>query len=456
VSTLTHKKEILEEALSFQGDLVHLLEEPLPKGIRSTLYYCVILAVAALLVSIAFKVDVVVQGPGKLTYDAPPIVLQPFEHAVLKTLEVRPGDVVKKGQTLATLDPTFAKADLTSYEDRERILHAQIARMECEANGTPYRADAADGQSGVLQSEIYFQRTTEYQYRIKALTATIEQSEAGLKRIEQEKENLSKQLEIAASIETMQEGLLKAKTNSQLEFLAAKSSRLKTERDFQDATDRLVEKKHELQTAQAQKDSFIQEWRRSLLEDLIKQRSDETQVAAALSKSSKINSMVVITAPADGIVLDIANRSAGSVLRESETLIVLAPTDAPLMTEVELSSTDIGDVAIGDSVLVKVDAFPFQRYGGLEGKIRSISHESHNLSSESADLESVAYKRSVRGGSHRVTVELASNRMPGLPASRNLFPGMTASGEVHVGKRRLINYLLDPLLRGLRESFRET
>ncbi|MEA3211418.1 MAG: rane fusion protein hemolysin [Chthoniobacter sp.] len=455
VSIFTFQKNILDAALPFQGDLTHLLEEPLPKGIRSTIYYCVFLAVVSMAVSILFKVDVVVQGTGKLTYDGPPIVLQAFERTVLRSLLVKPGDTVHKGQILATLDPTFAQADLTALDERRKLVHAQVKRIEGEAYGTGYQPESSDGQAGLLQSELFLQRANEYQSRIKAFSETIEESEAGLLRIGAEREILKQQLAIATSVEGIQENLWKSKTNSQLEFLGARSSRLISERDFQDSVDRLVEKQHQLNTAQAQKESFVQEWRRTLLEDLTKQRSEESQLDAALTKSSRINSLVVISAPADGIVLDIANRSVGSVLRETEPLIILAPTDAPLLCEMELGSSEIGEVAVGDPVLIKIDAFPYQRYGGLSGRIRSISHESHVSGGNALDLEAVANKRAVHGGSHRVAVELESCRMEHLPPNRTLFPGMTSTGEVHIGKRRLINYLLDPLLRGLRESFRE-
>lgn len=449
------KKRILDEALPFQGELVHLLEEPLPKGIRSTLYYCVILATAALLVSIFFKVDVVVQGTGKLTFDSPPIVLQAYERAVLRSLEVKPGDRVKKGQILATLDPTFAQADFTAIEERGKLIRSQVKRMECEATGTPYEADALDGAAGSLQAEIFAQRAAEYKFRIKALTEKIEESEAGLAGIQAARENLEKQLAIADSIESMQESLVKSKTNSQLELLGAKTSRLRTDREFRDAGDRLVEKRHQWENAQAARESFVQEWRRTLLEDLSRQRSEQLQIEAALTKSARIRSMVEIVAPADGVVMDLANRSVGSVLRDTEAIVILAPTEAPLLCEMEIGSSDIGGIALGDLVLVKVDAFPYQRYGGLTGTVRSVSQESHVSGGNSPDLESVGSKRVLQGGAHRVAVELGSCRMERLPAGRTLFPGMTASGEVHVGKRRLISYLLDPLLRGLQESFRE-
>ena len=455
MAIFSSKQNIVDEALPFQGDLVHLVEEPLPKGIRSTLYYCVSLALVCLVVSVCLKVDIVVQGPGKLTYDGPPIVLQAFERAILRSLHVRPGDTVKKGQELATLDPTFAQADLGALEQRKKLIHAQVKRLECEAYGHSYEPEPLDGQAALLQAEILDQRNSEYKSRIRALSETIEEAEAALLRIRSEREVVSEQLAIASAIEGIQDSLLKSKTNSQLEFLGAKTSRLAIEKESRDAADRMVEKRHQLEAALAQKESFVQGWRRTLLEELTVQRSEESQIDAALTKSSKINSLVVIAAPADGIVIDVAGRSVGSVLRETEALVVLAPSDVPLLCEMELGSSDVGSVAIGDSALIKVDAFPYQRYGGLDGKIRSISHESHVLGGDASGLESMANKRGIQGGSHRVTIELADSRLMCLPPNKSLFPGMTSSGEIHIGKRRLINYLLDPLLRGLRESFRE-
>jgi HlyD family secretion protein len=169
-----------------------------------------------------------------------------------------------------------------------------------------------------------------------------------------------------------------------------------------------------------------------------------------------MNALITITAPEDGVVLDIANRSVGSVLRDAEPLVILIPTTVPMISEIQLSSSAVGEASVGDKVLLKVDAFPFQRFGGLHGRIRSISFESH-AGGMPGDMESVANKRAVGGGGglHRVAIELDSQRIDRQPANRSLFPGMTVTAEIHLGKRRLINYLLHPLLRGLGESFRE-
>ena len=447
---------ILPEALTYQGALTHLLQEPLPPGLRGTIRWCGALIGLALLISILFKVDVVVAGQGKLTYDGPPIVLQPFERAVLRSLLVKPGDTVSKGQVLATLDPTFSQADLSALESRSKMTRALLRRLECESTGAAYKPDSEDGDAGQLQLEIHRQRLAEYSSRIRALEETLGETQSGINRVQGDIRNFEEQLQISRQMEEMQEKLYKFKTNSQLEYLAARGNRLRAEREFQEATERLVELRHRSETVQAQKDGFLQEWRRMLFEELNRQRAEQVQLDSSRTKLERVNNLIVISAPEDGVVLDIANRSVGSVLREAEPLVILIPTSVPLISEIQLGSSSVGEAAVGDLVLIKIDAYPFQRYGGLKGRIRSISHESH-AGGGAADLESVANKRAsgAGGGMHRVAIELETTRPERLPDHRKLFPGMTVTGEIHLGKRRIINYILMPLLRGLNESFRE-
>jgi HlyD family secretion protein len=290
---------------------------------------------------------------------------------------------------------------------------------------------------------------------MRAFDEMLAETNAGVSRTTADIRNLEEQLKISGTVEKMQESLLKLNTNSKLEYLTAQNNRLRAEREFQEATDRLVELGHRLKTVEAQKDGALQEWRRNLFEELTRQRAERALVETSLTKLERVNSMIAITAPEDGVVLDIANRSVGSVLRDAEPLVILIPTSIPMISEIQLSSASVGEASVGDAVLIKVDAFPFQRYGGLHGKIRSISFESH-AGGAASDLESVANKRAVgAGGLHRVAIELDAPRLPKQPANRYLFPGMTVSAEIHLGKRRLINYVLHPILRGLGESFRE-
>jgi len=335
-----------------------------------------------------------------------------------------------------------------------KAVRAQVSRLEAESTLIPYSPNSEDGDSGALQFQIFLQRSTEYKARLRAFDEMSGETSAGLARTEADIKNLEEQLKISRAIEKMQEKLFKFNTNSQLEFFNAQNNRLRSEREFQEASDRLIELQHHYETVQAQKDGYIQEWRRTLLEELTRQKAERAQIDASLTKLSRVNSMIVITAPADGVVLDIANRSVGSVLRGAEPLVILIPTSIPLISEIQLGSSSVGEASVGDDVLIKVDAFPFQKFGGLKGKIRSISFESHS-GAASVDMESVANKRAASGGFHRVAIELEDTRLPRLPKNRALFPGMTVTAEIHLGKRRLIQYLLNPILKGFQESFRE-
>jgi HlyD family secretion protein len=382
-------------------------------------------------------------------------VLQPFEHAVLRSLSVRPGDVVKKGQVLATLDPTFSQADLSALESRSKAVRSQIRRLEAESTNTTYVPSPADGEAGLLQLEVHNRRIAEHQARLRTLDETLAETKAGLSRTTSDIKNLDEQLKISSTVEKMQESLLKLNTNSKLEYLNAQNNRLRAEREFQEATDRLVEGGHKLKAVEAQRQGAVEEWKRAAFEELTRQRAEQAQVEASLTKIMRMNALISITAPEDGVVLDIANRSVGSVLRDAEPLVILIPTSIPMISEIQLSSAAVGEASVGDKVLIKVDAFPFQRFGGLHGHIRSISFESH-AGGAPGDMESVANKRAVgAGGMHRVAIELESPRIDRQPANRSLFPGMTVTAEIHLGKRRLFNYLLHPILRGLGESFRE-
>jgi HlyD family secretion protein len=156
------------------------------------------------------------------------------------------------------------------------------------------------------------------------------------------------------------------------------------------------------------------------------------------------------------VVLDVARRAVGSVVREAEPLITLVPSHAPLVAEVIVSSSDIGYAAPGDHVILKVDAFPYQRHGFIEGRLLSISEESFSPGSRGATASGEgAAMPSVGGAVHRARIALTNTKLENLPENAHLIPGMTLSAEIMVGKRSVISYFLHPITRGLGESMRE-
>jgi hemolysin D len=445
-------RKVLPAAISFQTDLEEVVEELPPRFLRASHYFAAALFAIVLLIAGLIPVEMVVQGSGQLTTDTPPLLLQPIERAIVREIKVRPGDVVTKGQLLATLDPTFAEADMASLVAQERTLKAQLRRIEAEQAGQPFTLPASPDANEMLQDALYRQRQSQYASRINAFDEEINRAEASIQTIEGNRDFFAKQLTIAEDVENMRSSLWKSKLASKLQYLDAQSLRLRAARDHRDSVDRIAELRHIVQSKRADRQAFIDEWRRALLEDLITKRTEAARLTESLVKAAKLRDLVRLIAPEDGVVLEVAKRSVGSVLREAEPLITLVPSGAPLIAEIMIGSSDVGYTKFGNAVAVKVDAFPYQRHGMLDGRLASVSEASF---SSQTDSETPSQRRPTSSAFHRARVELPKTQLERMPDGARLIPGMTVSVDIKVGSRSVLSYFLNPVTRGLDESMRE-
>jgi HlyD family secretion protein len=435
-----------------QPDLEDTLAETPSRLLRDTHYVALALFATLVLVASLVKVDMIVAAPGRLVADSPTIVVQPLQISIVREMRVKAGDIVHKGDVLAKLDPTFTQADKAVLTAQHDALQARIARLEAESNDAPLQWEAATADQ-LLELTLYRQRRSEYESRLHAFDEDTLRFKAAMAAAQESRDSLTQQLEIARKIEAMRAKLYKQQYGSELNYMDAQVVRMRTERDYQDATNRLDEAQHFLNSTQADRQAFIDGWRRQGLEELAKTRADATAVAESLAKAVRMNDLVVLTAPEDGIVLEVAKRSVGSVLQEAEPLVTMVPTSAALIAEVMINSADVGYTKLGDEVAIKVDAFPYQRHGLLQGRLRAIGEDS--VSTNSAMGAAPGSALPVPGVVHRSQVELGSTELRDLPAGTRLIPGMTLTAEVKVGSRSVISYFLYPLMRGFNESIRE-
>lgn len=440
---------IAAEAVAFQDPLEAVVAEAPPALLRGLHWMVAGLFVALLLVAALTRVDVVVAGSGRLAPDAPPIVLQPMERAVIREIRVRPGEVVRRGQVLAVLDPSFAEADRAALAGQRRALAAQLARLDAELAGTA--PPAASDADGTLQAELQMQRRALLDTRLAALEEEMRGQAAAIRTLEESDAALAEQVAIARDVEALRARLLEGQIGSRLQFLEARARRLAAEQQRDQDRGRLRELRHALAQKRAERQGFLDDWRRGAMEDLARVRGDLARVEESLAKATRLAELTVIAAPADGTVLEVARRSAGSVLREAEPIVTMVPAGAPLIAEVLLRSADIGHARPGDRVVVKVDAFPSQRHGTLEGRLRAIAQDSRSLRPGAEDGDAPG----AGGAMHRAQVTLDPPALRGLPEGAVPTPGMTVTAEIHVGARSVLSTFLLPLLRGAAESLRE-
>nr|WP_246776279.1 HlyD family type I secretion periplasmic adaptor subunit [Bradyrhizobium sp. CCBAU 53351] len=433
----------------FQSDAAEIEQLTPPRLGRVTLYCVVALIAAAITFACVSRVDMIVTAQGKLITTNPNLVVQPLETSVIREIPVKAGDFVNRGDVLAVLDPTFSQADLAQLRGRLAGLDATIDRLRAELDGTEYGAEATANDDQALQRRVFLQRRATYDLQIQNYDAQIASAQANLKTAQNEEGVLAERLDTMQSIEAMRNALMAKEVGSRLNFLLSRDARLDVESSLARVRGSIVDNRHRLDKARADQKVFAAEFRRAAYQELVEALPKRDGTAEELKKAELRRQLIVLHAPADAVVLDIANRTVGSVVREAETLFVLVPRDETLRAEVNVEGRDIGQVTVGQTVRVKFEAFPFQKYGTAAGEVGVISRDSFSpdAKAEGARRSSAPY--------YRVLIDLRDTHLR-LPSERvRLMPGMAVTAEMKVGQRRVISYFLYPLLRGLDESIRE-
>lgn len=434
--------------VEFLPDADEIERRPLPASARITLHVLGAALCAFLVWASVSEIDVAVVARGQLVTPMPNLLVQPLETSIIQSIDVRIGQVVKKGDRLAALDSTFAAADEAQLQTRLESLNNQVERLQSEL-GQGETAKAGDDADSRLQVQLYEERQSNYRAQQTKLQETLARLRASMATNRKDQELLTARVKSLREIETMQEKLVAMNFGARASLLSAQEKRLEVERDMQLAKNREQELRRELAAAEADRAAFNTGWRQKAMEDLLNTMRERDSVQEQLKKGEKRRNLVVLTAPSDAVVLSIAKVSQGSVIKEAEPLFTLVPLDAELEAEVRIDSLDVGYVKVGDPTRLKLDAFPFQQHGALSAEVRTISEDAFRRDANSPALEPGmdAYYIS--------RVKLGKGKLKKLAEKARLLPGMTLSAEIVVGKRSIISYLLWPLTKALDEAMGE-
>jgi HlyD family secretion protein len=434
----------------FQSDAIEIESRPPPRIARLTLYGVTALIVSAIAWASLSRVDEIVTAQGKLVTTDPTIIVQPLETSIIRSIDVSSGDIVTKGQTLATLDATFSQADVNQKRSQYAALDTQVQRLEAELSGTDYTLAPGHTAEQALQAQLFGQRRAFYVAQLQNFDQQIAGQIAALTSSRDEELVLRERRENLGLIEDARKKLYERQTGSLLNLLGSRDARLEVDASLARVTGDATVASHTLAKLRADRQAFIEDFRRATVEQLVELRGERDAVKEDVTKMELRRTMVALTAPADAIVLDLAQRSIGSIVREAEPLLTLVPLGVPLEAEVSIDTRDIGRLSTGEAARIKLDAFPFQKFGTAAGRIRTISPDAiQQPRGEQAEGPAAApvYKA-------RIALQTDGLRQDGAQAIQ-LLPGMTVTAEIQVDSRTVISYFLYPLIRGLDESLRE-
>ena len=448
VTSLAHKALTVVRQFQSETDAIREDSEPLAARVTTFILAGFMLCMVGLMCFT--QIDrVVTSVGGKIVPTQQINVFQALDQSIIRTIDVREGQEVGKGQQLASLDPTFAAADVKQLQLQIIGLNTQTARDEALLAGQtlvyPDGSDPDVRKYQELNKSYYDQQVAQYKSQLASFDAKISQTQTTIQKYQADEDAYHQRSDIAQKIEGMRQTLADHGSGSQLNLLISQDQHIDLVRNLDFDHNSLVEAQHTLASLIADKQSFIQQWNTNLSQDVVAARGALDTAKAQLEKAAKHEDLVRWTATEPSIVLTVANLSAGSVLKGGDALFTLMPINTPLEAEIRIASRDIGFIRPGDSCILKIDAFNYQEHGTAQGTIRWISDGAFT-SDDSGQVVDAYYKA-------RCSIDATNFR--NVPAKVPLIPGMTLTGDIKVGTRSVAMYALSGVLRGFNESMRE-
>lgn len=435
-SRMADEIAFLPSALSLQETPPH----PAPRRLAWTL---MALFLAALIWSIVGEVDIVAVAPGRIIVSDRTKVIQPLEVSVVRRVLVKDGDRVKVGQVLVQLDPTIASADKANVEEQLSAAISEEQRTAVILDALVHGAKNID-QERVEGASNRLQLLSEWQ-EIGAKLAKHD-AEAALRRAEMNTVQASV-AKLDATIPMAREresDFKKLVGNGYMSGHATQDKtreRIEMERDLATERARLATALSALKDAEQSKNTYRTEALRMLNDRNAAATTRHFQLKADHRKADQREQLTVLRAPVDGVVQQLAIHTTGGVVTEAQPLMIVVPDTAQVTAEVSVANQDIGFVNAGQVVEVKLETFPYTKYGTVPAKVTIVTAD--------------AVTDEKKGSYYPATLEFSKKDMLIDGKLVALSPGMNITAEIKTGHRRIIEYMLSPIQRATDESLRE-
>lgn len=428
------------EATEFLPDLIAIDRKPPSRLARALLWVLLGLLCALVVGAWHGRVDVVVVAPGQFVPGAGTLPVQPVTAGVVRAVLVQEGSRVEVGDPVLELDATAARVELTRIEQALGRAEDQLATLERALNAPVPNSAAmapaswADSSQGRLVASL----RAEHRNRLRALAAEEAAHAASLRAHQAELQRLERMLPLAAEEARALRVLLDRGLLARPAWHQAERQRMTLATDLAAARHRSSALASRGRRLQADRSALKAGYRRTLLERLTAAEAQQAELRQLEIEAKQHLRWAMLRAPATGIVHRLAVTAPGAVVAAGQPVAEIVPAQAELEIECWLAQADSARVELGQSVSIKVDAFPFTDHGVLNGELIRVGANVQ----EHATLGSV-YPLRVR----QRTAEAPTTIVPR--------PGMALRAEMHLGTRRLVDYLLEPVLAAGREVLRE-
>ena len=457
------KSRVPKDHLEFLPANLEILETPSsPKASLFLWVLCVMLA-SALLWSWFAHLDIFAVAKGKIQPSGRSKIVQTLDPGKIRTINVTNGARVKAGEIVLELDPTDSEADKKTLEGQLEWLNAEVVRRTAaiEAvntqNDTPEIVFPATVSEGVQLREksAFYADLGQYIAGRESLVAQRGQQVAMQERL---KGSIQAREKLIASLNErvgMKEALVSLQSGTRSSVIDALQTMQGEQTNLAYDRGQLLEAQAGTLASERKVVQLKQEFVAKQTQEFLDSQRKRSDVLQALVKAEAKETRTKLRAPIDGYVQQLLVTTVGQVVTTGQPLMVVVPSDGVFEVEALVENQDIAFIRLGQEAIIKVDSFPFTRYGSIKGTVKRISPDavdqrdagmtSETNTQRNANANTISGVSQVQNLVYPVTVELSSLSIYADGRDVPLGPGMTVTVEVKTGDRRVIDYLLAPL-----------
>jgi hemolysin D len=459
------------DRLEFLPAALEIVETPGPPLGRAIAGVIMLFFVVATGWAALGRVDIIATASGKIIPTSRSKTIQPFETGVVRRISVQDGQIVEKGDVLIELDPTINTAERNRATAELIAAQLDVARLNAALAGADGLEVEMEVPRGASAAQTETQRTllrnqiVEFHAKMANLNRQILQHEANRAAVAATIEKLKLAIPLLQQKADAREYLANKGLGSKITYWENKQDLLEHQQELQVQTARFDEASEQIAAVQEQRLQTDAEFRHTNSSDLTQAALKAASAQEALVEAEQKRKLQTLTAPVGGTVQQLAVHTIGGVVTPAQQLMVIVPADDHLEAEVMISNRDIGFVDAGEPVQVKIDTFNFTRYGLLHGIVLNVSHDAivrekpatDKLGKSSQTAGALADTSEPLGQelvyAARIALDRTQMQIEGKLVS--LAAGMAVTAEIKTGSRRVIEYILSPLLRYKQESLRE-
>jgi len=446
------------EALDFVPGLLSIQESPPARLPRVVMYLISTLCVILSLWATFGKLDIVASAEGRLVPQTYVKIVQPADGGIVQEILVHEGEHVMAGQVLMRMDTMDAKADESTLQTQLALRSLQLRRIDAELNNRPLEKKKGDPED--LYGRVDAQHRDRRRGYLDALGEAQQAYTKSQRDYDSGKEVLAKLRETTpilkqqadAYIDMAKEGYV-----PQLQMRDKQREYLEKARDLKAQESTLASLGAAVAAASKRIEQITSKYRSDLQNERIDAEGQYRKFQQDWIKQEHKTGLLELKAPQAGITKDLNIHTSGTVVSPGTVLLSLVPDNEPLIAEVMVKNDDVGFVYPQQKVKLKLVTYPFQQYGMIDGEIMTIGADASDGGAQAVPRKDTNQKDNASSQTqiYKALVSLKAQQLTVDGKQYKLMPGMQVIAEVNEGQRTVMEYLLSPLQKTVRESGRE-